>query len=172
MEGIQSCKTRQSILDITRALRVCAGHTSGWVVLVEDDNTLREGAGLVAGEIVDTVGKLEEGCKRTRTISRASRTGTATRSTSTRDQCCLFKHVEQVSTQEYRNSKRFRAVLYAGIGGIEGLRLRPEYALVGHARRMPDVLRLERLALARLLHAIGLVEDLLQVRLRVHLQRL
>ena len=56
VDGITSCKTRQTTLDITASLLVCAQHTSGWVVLVEDDDPPFEGA---LDELVGTLGKLD-----------------------------------------------------------------------------------------------------------------
>lgn len=136
VEGIPSCKTRQSTLDITSALRVCAESTSGWVVLVEDDNTLCEGA---ADEIVDTLARLDW---RKTSMAKFSPSSTgmsfpASKVGAYADYSlgrlrthphdvtriedwdggslykhprCLFKHVGQVSTQEYRNSEGFRAM--------------------------------------------------------------
>jgi hypothetical protein len=43
-EGLPSCKVRQITLDVTAGLAACAEHTSGWVVLVEDDCVACEGA--------------------------------------------------------------------------------------------------------------------------------
>ena len=43
VEGIPSCHTRQLSLDIIGALTLCSKHTSGWVVLAEDDCTICEG---------------------------------------------------------------------------------------------------------------------------------
>ena len=54
VDGITSCKTRQTTLDITASLLVCAQHTSGWVVLVEDDDPPCEGA---LDELVGALGK-------------------------------------------------------------------------------------------------------------------
>jgi hypothetical protein len=44
VEGLPSCKVRQITLDVTAGLSVCAQHTSGWVVLLEDDCVACEGA--------------------------------------------------------------------------------------------------------------------------------
>jgi hypothetical protein len=44
VEGVPSCKVRQITLDVTGGLSVCAKHTSGWVVLLEDDCVACEGA--------------------------------------------------------------------------------------------------------------------------------
>ena len=43
-EGLPSCKVRQITLDVTSGLSACADHTSGWVVLLEDDCVACEGA--------------------------------------------------------------------------------------------------------------------------------
>ena len=43
-EGVPSCRVRQRSLDVILALGRCANHTSGWVVLVEDDCVACEGA--------------------------------------------------------------------------------------------------------------------------------
>jgi hypothetical protein len=43
-EGLPSCKVRQITLDVTAGLAACADHTSGWVVLLEDDCVACEGA--------------------------------------------------------------------------------------------------------------------------------
>lgn len=54
-EGLPICKVRQSTLDVTESLLLCANHTSQWVVLVEDDCEACPGAIV---KIVETLGKL------------------------------------------------------------------------------------------------------------------
>ena len=139
VDGIPSCQTRQSTLDITAALRVCARHTSGWVVLVEDDNPLCDGA---LDELVTTLGGLDA---KAMAMAKFSPFGTgmsfpvgkvmafvnysvARLHTHPHDITriedwdtngrlythprTLFEHVGQISTHEYRNSQAFRT-LYA-----------------------------------------------------------
>lgn len=137
VEGLPSCKTRQSTLDITASLLLCARYTSGWVVLVEDDNTLC-GGGL--DEIVTTLGGLDA---RDVALAKFSPASTGMSIPVSRVEAfvsdslkrletyphdltwvddwnggkgglyhherCLFQHIGTVSTQEYRNSEEFRA---------------------------------------------------------------
>ena len=56
VEGVSSCMTRQSTWDITAALVFCGKYASGWVVLVEDDNLVCEGA---LDELVSTLGLVD-----------------------------------------------------------------------------------------------------------------
>ena len=140
MEGVPSCRTvtRQSTLDITASLLVCQRHTSGWVVLVKDNNTLCD---WVLDYLVTTLSRLDcdvalakftpfstgisfpvakvgayvdYSLARLKThqyyITRIQDWGGGGRLYT--HPACLFKHVGRVSTQEYRNSKEYMA-LYA-----------------------------------------------------------
>ena len=142
MEGVPSCITRQSTLDVTSALLLCSGYTSGWVILVEDDNTLCEGA---LDEMATTLEKLDgvamakfsplsTGMSFPASKVRAYVDYSVARLkthpydvTRVEDwdqgrvyvhERSLFSHVGTVSTQEYRNTEEFRT-LYAGMRDYE-----------------------------------------------------
>jgi hypothetical protein len=68
---LPDCEIRQSILDVGSALTFCAGYTTGWVVLVEDDCIACPGA---VDEIVSALSGLNAAS--TARFSKASR-GTA-----------------------------------------------------------------------------------------------
>ena len=144
-EGVPSYVMLQSMLDITSGLLLCGRYTSGWAVLVEDDNTLCEGA---LNELVTTLGGRKVAfakfspswtgmsfpvCKgRAYADYSASRLKTHPHDVTQRVEDwdnpdkgemytharSLFKHIGRVSTQEYRNSEEFRA-LYAEMRDCE-----------------------------------------------------
>jgi hypothetical protein len=143
VEGVPSCKTRQSTLDITSALLECAHHTSGWVVLVEDDTTLCSGA---LDDLVTTLATLDGTAMAKFSPFSAGMSIPASKARAYVDYSLtrlhthpydvtrvedwdptgrvythprsLFQHIGHVSTQEYRNSEEFRA-LYAGMRDYE-----------------------------------------------------
>jgi hypothetical protein len=56
VEGIPICKVRQGTLDVTESLLYCANHTSGWVVLAEDDCEACPGS---IQELMDAISTLD-----------------------------------------------------------------------------------------------------------------
>ena len=145
VEGVPSCVTRQSTRDVAAALVFCEKYASGWVVLVEDDNLLCEGA---LDELVGTLGTLDRQAIALAKFSPLStgmsfpvgkvgkyvdytlgRVNTHPYDVTRveewdagggvyRHRTSLFQHIGRVSTQEYRNSEEFRK-LYASMRDYE-----------------------------------------------------
>ena len=145
VEGVPSCVTRQSTRDMAAALMFCGKHASGWVVLVEDDNLLCEGA---LDELVGTLGTLDAQATALAKFSPLStgmsfpvrklgkyvdytlgRVNTHPYDVTRVEEWdagggvyvhrrSLFQHIGRVSTQEYRNSEEFRK-LYASMRDYE-----------------------------------------------------
>jgi hypothetical protein len=70
-DSLPNCKTRQSTLDVTASLELCAQYSSGWVVLIEDDVEACTGAVLETVQVLSMLDTSKTSMARFSKFSRA-----------------------------------------------------------------------------------------------------